>query len=85
MDTLIALGTSAAYFYSVVVTFFPGFFTAQGLTPSVYYEVAASVIALILLGKNLENRAKGETSEAIRKNMGLQQKNARIFRNGEVL
>lgn len=57
--------------------------TAQGLTPSVYYEVAASVIALILLGKTLENRAKGETSEAIRKLMGLQAKTARIIRNGE--
>ena len=85
MDTLIALGTSAAYFYSVVVTFFPGFFTSQGLTPSVYYEVAASVVALILLGKSLENRAKGETSEAIRKLMGLQAKTARIVRNGEEL
>ena len=85
MDTLIALGTSAAYFYSVFVTFLPGLFTAQGLTPSVYYEVAASVIALILLGKNLENRAKGETSEAIRKLMGLQSKTARIIRNGEEL
>ena len=85
MDTLIALGTSAAYFYSVFVTFFPDFFTAQGLTPSVYYEVAASVIALILLGKTLENRAKGETSEAIRKLMGLQAKTARILRNGKEL
>ncbi|MEG4104540.1 heavy metal translocating P-type ATPase [Microcoleus sp. S13_C5] len=85
MDTLIALGTSAAYFYSVFVTVFPGFFMAQGLTPSVYYEVAASVIALILLGKTLENRAKGETSEAIRKLMGLQAKTARIIRNGEEL
>jgi Cu+-exporting ATPase len=85
MDTLIALGTSAAYFYSVFVTFFPGFLTAQGLTPSVYYEVAASVVALILLGKTLENRAKGETSEAIRKLMGLQAKTARIVRNGEEL
>jgi P-type Cu+ transporter len=85
MDTLIALGTTAAYFYSVFVTFFPGFFTSQGLTPSVYYEVAASAIALILLGKNLENRAKGETSEAIRKLIGLQAKTARIIRNGEEL
>jgi P-type Cu+ transporter len=85
MDTLIALGTSAAYFYSVFVTVFPGFFINQGLIPSVYYEVAASVIALILLGKTLENRAKGETSEAIRKLMGLQAKTARIVRNGEEL
>ncbi|MEG4961196.1 MULTISPECIES: heavy metal translocating P-type ATPase [unclassified Microcoleus] len=85
MDTLIALGTSAAYFYSVFVTFFPGLFTAQGLNSGVYYEVAASVVALILLGKTLENRAKGETSEAIRKLMGLQAKTARIIRNGEEL
>ncbi|TAF46707.1 MAG: copper-translocating P-type ATPase [Oscillatoriales cyanobacterium] len=85
MDTLIALGTSAAYFYSVFVTFFPGFFIAQGLNSSVYYEVAASVVALILLGKTLENRAKGETSEAIRKLMGLQAKTARIVRNGQEL
>ncbi|XZN90228.1 MAG: heavy metal translocating P-type ATPase [Microcoleus sp.] len=85
MDTLIALGTSSAYFYSVFVTLFPGFFLAQGLIPSVYYEVAASVIALILLGKTLENRAKGETSEAIRKLMGLQAKTARIVRNGQEL
>lgn len=85
MDTLIALGTSAAYFYSVFVTFFPGLFIAQGLNSSVYYEVAASVVALILLGKTLENRAKGETSEAIRKLMGLQAKTARIVRNGQEL
>ncbi|UNU24646.1 heavy metal translocating P-type ATPase [Microcoleus vaginatus] len=85
MDTLIALGTSAAYFYSVFVTFFPGLFTAQGLNSGVYYEVAATVVALILLGKTLENRAKGETSEAIRKLMGLQAKTARIIRNGEEL
>ncbi|TAF05542.1 MAG: copper-translocating P-type ATPase [Oscillatoriales cyanobacterium] len=85
MDTLIALGTSAAYFYSVFVTFFPGFFIAQGLNSSVYYEVAASVVALILLGKTLENLAKGETSEAIRKLMGLQAKTARIVRNGQEL
>ncbi|MEK0180280.1 heavy metal translocating P-type ATPase [Microcoleus anatoxicus] len=85
MDTLIALGTSAAYFYSVFVTFFPGLFIAQGLNSSVYYEVAASVVALILLGKTLENLAKGETSEAIRKLMGLQAKTARIVRNGQEL
>jgi P-type Cu+ transporter len=85
MDTLIALGTSAAYFYSVFVTLFPSFFIVKGLMPSVYYEVSSSVIALILLGKTLENRAKGETSEAIRKLMGLQAKTARIVRNGQEL
>ncbi len=82
MDTLIALGTSAAYFYSLFVTIFPGFLTAQGLIESVYYETAAVVITLILLGKLFENRAKGQTSEAIRKLMGLQARTARIIRDG---
>jgi P-type Cu+ transporter len=81
MDTLIALGTIAAYFYSLVVTVFPGFLTAQGLAPAVYYEVAAIVITLILLGRLFENRARGETSEAIRKLMGLQARTARIIRH----
>lgn len=85
MDTLIALGTSAAYFYSLSVTLFPSLFIVKGLMPSVYYEVSSSVIALILLGKTLEIRAKGETSEAIRKLMGLQAKTARIVRNGQEL
>jgi P-type Cu+ transporter len=82
MDTLIALGTSAAYFYSLFITFFPGFLTAQGLAPSVYYEAASVVITLLLLGRLLENRAKGQTSNAIRKLMGLQAKTARIVRDG---
>ncbi|MDZ8027536.1 MAG: heavy metal translocating P-type ATPase [Nostoc sp. DedQUE11] len=82
MDTLIALGTSAAYLYSLFITVFPGFFIAQGLVPHVYYEVAAIVITLILLGRLLENRAKGQTSEAIRKLMGLQARDARVIRDG---
>ncbi|WP_138504805.1 heavy metal translocating P-type ATPase [Nostoc sp. PA-18-2419] len=82
MDTLIGLGTSAAYLYSLFITVFPGFFIAQGLIGHVYYEVAAIVITLILLGRLLENRAKGQTSEAIRKLMGLQAKDARVIRNG---
>ncbi|AFZ61225.1 copper-translocating P-type ATPase [Anabaena cylindrica FACHB-243] len=82
MDTLIALGTSAAYFYSLFATLFPGFFIAQGLMPDVYYETAAVVITLILLGRLFENRAKGQTSEAIRKLIGLQAKTARLIRNG---
>jgi P-type Cu+ transporter len=85
MDTLIALGTSAAYFYSLFVTLFPGVLIAQGLTPSVYYETAAVVITLILLGRLFENRARGQTSEAIRKLMGLQARTARIVRNGQEL
>jgi Cu+-exporting ATPase len=83
MDTLIALGTSAAFLYSLAVTINPGFFISQGLKPGVYYEAAAIVIVLILLGKLLENRAKGETSEAIRQLMGLQAKTARLIRNGQ--
>ena len=85
MDTLIALGTSAAYFYSLFVTIFPGVLIAQGLEPSVYYETAAVIITLILLGHLFENWARGQTSEAIRKLMGLQAKTARIIRNGQEL
>ncbi|WP_373526162.1 heavy metal translocating P-type ATPase [Nostoc sp.] len=83
MDTLIALGTSAAYLYSLFVTVFPNFFIDQGLIPHVYYEVAAIVITLILLGRLLENRAIGQTSEAIRKLIGLQARDARVIRDGE--
>jgi len=83
MDTLIALGTSAAYFYSIFVTIFPGFFTAQNLTAETYYDTAAIVITLILLGRLFENRAKGQTSEAIRQLIGLQARTARVIRNGQ--
>ena len=83
MDTLVTIGTGAAYAYSVFATFFPGFFTAQGLMPDVYYEAAAVIITLILLGRLFENRAKGQTSEAMRKLMGLQAKTARVIRNGK--
>jgi len=83
MDTLVALGTSAAYFYSLFATMAPEFFRAQGLAPDVYYEAAAVIITLILLGRLMENRARGQTSEAIRKLMGLQAKTARLIRNGQ--
>ena len=83
MDTLIALGTMAAFCYSLTVTLNPSFFIAQGLQPEVYYEVSVVVITLILLGKLFENRAKGETSDAIRKLMGLQPKTARVLREGQ--
>ncbi|BAZ48409.1 cation-transporting ATPase [Nostoc sp. NIES-4103] len=83
MDTLVALGTGAAYVYSLFATAFPSFFVAQGLKPDVYYEAAVVIIALILLGRWLENRAKGQTSEAIRKLIGLQAKTARLIRNGK--
>ncbi len=83
MDTLICLGTSAAFFYSLFASVFPDFFINQGLMPEVYYETAAVVITLILLGKLFENRAKGQTSDAIRKLIGLQARDARVIRNGK--
>lgn len=81
MDTLVAIGTSTAYLYSLFPTFRPQWFIAQGLRPDVYFEAASVIIALILLGRLLENRAKGQTSEAIRKLMGLQAKTARVIRS----
>ena len=83
MDTLVALGTSTAFIYSLFPTFFPNFFISQGLRPDVYYEAAAVIIALILVGKLLESRAKKETGVAIRKLIGLQAKTARLIRNGQ--
>jgi P-type Cu+ transporter len=78
MDVLIAMGSSAAYFYSIPVMF--------GLIPGhVYFETAAVIITLIKLGKFLEARAKGQTSEAIKKLMGLRAKSARVVRDGEEL
>lgn len=83
MDTLVAVGTGTAYLYSLFPTLYPQWFLEQGLRPDVYYEIAAIIIALILLGNLLENRAKGQTSEAIRKLMGLQAKTARVIRNNQ--
>ena len=83
MNTLIAVGTSAAYFYSVLATFFPHLFAAEGLAPKVYYDTAGAIIVLILLGRLLEARAKGQTSEAIKKLIGLQAKTATVLVNGE--
>ena len=83
MDTLVALGTSAAYFYSLFATLFADFLIQQGLTPQVYYESAAVIITLILVGRFMENRARGETSQAIRKLIGLQARSARVIRDGE--
>jgi Cu+-exporting ATPase len=83
MDTLIGLGTLAAFSYSLTVTLNPNFLISQGLRPEVYYEVSVVVITLILMGKLFENRAKGETSDAIRKLIGLQAKTARVLRDGQ--
>ena len=75
MDVLIAMGTSAAYFYSI-------YNLLKGI-PEYYFESSAVIITLILLGKTLEAVAKGKTSEAIKKLMGLQPKTARVVRDGE--
>ena len=85
MNTLVALGTGAAYLYSLFATLFPVILQAQGLAPALYYEPAAVIITLILLGRLLENRAKGQTSAAIRKLMGLQAKTARVIRDRQQL
>ncbi len=83
MNTLIAVGTSAAYVYSVTATFFPSVFEIKGYSAEVYFDTAATIIVLILLGRLFEARAKGKTSEAIKKLMGLQAKTARVIRDGE--
>ena len=80
MNTLIALGTGAAYVYSVIATVWPALF-AKPMT-TVYFEAAGVIIALVLLGKMLEARAKGRTSEAIKQLMKLQAKTARVIREG---
>ena len=85
MDTLVVLGTSAAYFYSLFTLLFPQFLMEQGLSYHVYFEASAIVITLILLGRFFEQRARRETSDAIHKLMGLQVKTAQLFRNGEVV
>ena len=83
MNSLVMLGTSAAYGYSVVATFLPQILPAG--TVHVYYEASAAIITLILLGKYLEAIAKGRSSEAIRKLLGLQAKTARVVRDGQEL
>ena len=74
MDTLVASSTGVAYLFSVFNLFFPDFWLSRGITPHVYFESSAVIIAFILLGRLLEERAKGNTSEAIKKLMGLQPK-----------
>jgi P-type Cu+ transporter len=83
MNTLIALGTTAAYLYSMVAVLFPGLFASTEIALHLYFDTSAMIIALILLGRFLESRAKGQTSDAIRKLVGLSPKTALIVRNGE--
>lgn len=85
MNTLVAVGTLAAYFYSAAATLFPAFFEKAGIRREVYFDTSAFIIALILFGRWLEARAKGRASEAIKKLAGLQPRLARILReDGEV-
>ena len=83
MNTLIAVGTGAAFLYSLAVTVAADWFLAHGVAPHVYYEAVIWIIALILLGNLLEARAKGRTAGAIRRLMGLRPATARVLRQGE--
>jgi Cu+-exporting ATPase len=82
MNTLVVVGTTAAYLYSAALTFFPSFFHGLGVHSGVYYDTAATIITLILFGKYLEARAKSRAGEAIKKLMGLQPRTARVIRDG---
>ena len=82
MNTLIAVGTGAAFLYSVAVTVAPGFFLARGVMPDLYYEPVAIIIALVLVGNMLDARAKGETTRALRALVRLQPRTARVVRDG---
>ncbi|HEX6940253.1 MAG TPA: heavy metal translocating P-type ATPase [Longimicrobiales bacterium] len=82
MNTLVAVGTGAAFVYSVAATFFPGFFLARGVAPDVYYEAVLFIIGLILVGNVFEARAKRQTSAALRSLAALQPKTARVLRDG---
>ena len=81
MNTLVAVGALAAYLYSVLATFLPQFFTAAGLAPHVYYDGAALIVTLIVLGRMLEAKAQGKTSLAVERLMGLKPKTARVIRD----
>ena len=83
MNSLVSLGTAAAYGYSVVATFAPGVLPPG--TANVYFEAAVVIVTLILLGRTLEARAKGRTSQAIKRLVGLQARTARVQRGGETV
>lgn len=83
MDTLVALSTGVAFIFSLFNTIYPEFLEARGMQPHVYFESAAIIVTLILLGRFLEERAKGRTGAAIQKLMGMQPNEVRVIRNGE--
>jgi P-type Cu+ transporter len=80
MNTLVAIGTGAAFLFSLAATFVPGFFLSRGVAPAVYYEAVLFIIALILLGNMFEARAKRQTSRALRALVELQPETARVLR-----
>ena len=82
MNTLVSIGTNAAYFYSLALTFFPHAISPRGMMVMPYYDTAAILITLIIFGRWLEAKAKGRTSEAIRRLVGLQARTARVIRAG---
>ena len=82
MNTLVAVGTLSAFFYSIAATVAPGLFTRAGLPADVYYEAVAAIIALVLAGRLLEARAKGRTGNALRRLGALSAKTARVVRGG---
>jgi Cu+-exporting ATPase len=82
MNTLIAVGTGAAFLFSLVATLFDDWLAARGVEPHVYYEAVTWIIALVLLGNLLEGRAKGRTSGALRRLIGLRPTTARVIRGG---
>ncbi|HOF77126.1 MAG TPA: heavy metal translocating P-type ATPase [Smithellaceae bacterium] len=82
MNTLVSVGAFSAYAYSVAATFFPSFFSEAGLAPHVYYDGAAMIVTLILLGRFMEARARGKTSDAIKKLINLKPKIAHLLREG---
>lgn len=84
MDTLVALSTGIAYLFSLFNVFFPEVWTSRGLEPHVYFEVAAVVIAFVLLGRYLEERAKSSASDAIKNLIGLQPATASVVRDGQL-
>ncbi len=85
MNTLVAVGALAAYLYSTAATFFPHVFMTAGVMPHVYYDGAAMIVTLILVGRLLEAKAKGKTSTAIKKLIGLKPKTAHLVRKDEEL
>ncbi len=83
MDTLVALSTGTAYLFSVFNTIYPSFWTSKGLEPHVYFEVSGVVIAFVLLGRYLEEKAKKGTATAIKQLIGLQPQTATVVKNGQ--